>query len=236
MRKDASMGEHFLYESDGRIATITFNRPDRRNGLDPSVVGEFEQLVHDVRDDRRLQALIVTGTGNAFCAGADLSLARKATNDEERRRINAEMARVPRFIGRIFDSLANLDLMTIAAINGYAVGGGWAFALAFDYCLAVPEAQFWVPEVEIGVPFRGLPAIRLAHQLGPWLAKEAMILCRRFSAEELARHGVINRVVPGDELMTEARAMAEAFAAMPKRAAVLTKRGINAVMYGERHF
>lgn len=230
------MGEHFQYDVDGVIATITFNRPERRNGLDPSVVGELEQLVHQVRDDRSLAALIVTGTGNAFCAGADLSLARKAKTDEERRRVNAEMARVPRFIGRIFDVLANLDLMTIGAINGYAVGGGWAFALALDYCLAVPEAEFWVPEVDIGVPFRGLPAIRLAHQLGPWLAKEAMVLCRRFSAAELERLGVVNRVVPASSLMAEARAMAEQFASKPKRAAVLTKRGINAVMYGERHF
>lgn len=228
--------EHFLYDVDGVIATITFNRPDRRNGLDPTVVAEFERLVHRVRDDRSLLALIVTGTGNSFCAGADLSLARKAKTEEDRRRVVAEMSRVPRYIGRIFDVLANLDVMTIAAINGYAVGGGWAFALAFDYCLAVPDAQFWVPEVDIGQPFRGLAALRLSHQLGPWLAKEAMILCRRFSAAELERYGVINRVVNPEDLMAEARSMAELYASKPKRAAVVTKRSINAAIYGERLF
>ena len=143
---------------------------------------------------------------------------------------------MPRMIGRIFDTLANLEVMTVAAINGFAVGGGWSFALAFDYCLAVPEAQFWVPEVDIGVPFQGLPALTLATRLGPWLAKEAMILCRRFDAAELERLGVINRVVPADRLAAEARAVADAFAAKPVRAAVVTKRGLNSFIYGERHF
>lgn len=230
------MAEHFRYETDGPITTITFDRPERRNGLDLGVVLEFEQLIHRVRDDRDVRALIVTGTGNSFCAGADLTLVRDAPNEDERRRLAAEMRRVPRMIGRIFDTLANLEVMTVAAINGYAVGGGWSFALAFDYCLAVPEAQFWVPEVDIGVPFVGLSALTLARGLGPWLAKEAMIMCRRFDAAELERFGVINRVVPADQLMAEARAVADAFAAKPARAAVVTKRALNSFVYGERHF
>jgi len=226
----------FRYQTDGPITTITFDRPERRNGLDPGVVLELEQLVHRVRDDRDVRALIVTGTGNSFCAGADLSLVRRAADAEERRRIQGEMDRVPRLIGRVFDVLANLDVMTVAAVNGYAVGGGWSFALAFDHCLAVPEAEFWVPEVEIGVPFRGLPALTLTTRLGPVLAKEAMILCRRFSASELAALGVINRVVPAERLMAEAREVAAAFASKPAKAAVGTKRDINGAMYGPRLF
>ena len=226
----------FRYEVDGPLTTITFNRPERRNGLDPAVVLELEQLVLRVRDDRDVRALVVTGTGNSFCAGADLSLVRRAADADERRRIQAEMDRVPRLIGRVFDVLANLDVMTVAAVNGYAVGGGWSFALAFDYCLAVPEAEFWVPEVDIGVPFRGLPALTLTSRLGPVLAKEAMILCRHFTAAELAALGVINRVVPADELAAAAREVAAAFAAKPAKAAVGTKRDVNAVVYGTRHF
>jgi 2-(1,2-epoxy-1,2-dihydrophenyl)acetyl-CoA isomerase len=226
----------FRYEADGPITTITFDRPERRNGLDPSVMLELEQLILRVRDDRQVRALIVTGSGNSFCAGADLSLVRKAADAEERRRIQAEMNRVPRIIGRVFDVLANLDVMTVAAINGYAVGGGWSLALAHDHCLAVPEAEFWVPEVDIGVPFRGLPSLTLTARLGPVLAKEAMILCRRFTAAELASLGVINRVVPAAELLAAAREVAEAFAAKPTKAAVGTKRDINAVVYGTRHF
>ncbi|MFN0090975.1 MAG: enoyl-CoA hydratase/isomerase family protein [Acidimicrobiales bacterium] len=228
--------EHFLYETAGPVTTITFNRPHKRNGLDRGVVLELERLVHQVRDDRDCKVLVVTGTGNSFCAGADLTLARDAKDPDERRRIQAEMARVPRVIGRIFDVLAHLDVMTIAAINGYAVGGGWSFALAFDYCVAVEEAEFWVPEVEIGVPFVGLPAVTLTERLGPWLAKEAMIMCRRFSARELAALGVLNRVTPADGLEAAVKEAVDRFLALPFRPSVLTKRGVNAVLYGQRLF
>jgi enoyl-CoA hydratase/carnithine racemase len=122
------------------------------------------------------------------------------------------------------------------AVNGHAVGGGWSLALAADYCLAVPAAQFWVPEVDLGVPFRGLSCFALTHRMGPWLAKEAVILCRRFAAEELCALGVINQVVEPTGLMEEARRIAARFAAQPAKAAVNTKRDVNAVIYGPRYY
>ncbi len=125
-------------------------------------------------------------------------------------------------IGRIFDQLAHLETMTVVAVNRHAVGGGWSLALAADYCLAVPAAQFWVPEVDLGVPFRGLSSFAPTHRLGPWLAKEAVILCRRFSAEVLCSLGVINRVVGPDQLLDEARTIAARFAAQPAKSAVDT--------------
>jgi enoyl-CoA hydratase/carnithine racemase len=109
-------------------------------------------------------------------------------------------------------------------------------ALAADHCVAVPAAQFWVPEVELGVPFRGLSSFAITHRMGPWLAKEAVILCRRFSAEELCALGVVNRVVEPERLMDEARDVAARFAALPAKAAVNTKRDVNAVIYGPRHY
>jgi len=139
-------------------------------------------------------------------------------------------------IGRIFDLLAHLDVMTVAAVNGHAVGGGWSLALAADYCVAVPSAQFWVPEVDLGVPFRGLSSFALTHRMGPWLAKEATILCRHFGAEELRQLGVINRVVVPEQLLEEARAIAQRYAAQPAKAANATKRDVNSVVYGPRHY
>ena len=132
--------------------------------------------------------------------------------------------------------LANLDVMTVAAVNGFAIGGGWTIALAFDHVIAVEGAEFWVPEVDIGVPFRGLATITLTERLGPVLAKEAMILCRHFTAEELVDLRVINRVVPADELQAAARDAAELYASKPTKAAIGTKRDINAVLYGQRQF
>ena len=223
--------QHFLFQSDGPIATLTFNRPERRNGLNPAVLREFEHLLFRIRDDGQTRALIITGAGTVFCAGAEPAAITERAGKGD---INS-FAGGPRVIGRVFELLAHLDLITVAAINGHAIGGGWSFALAADYCLAVPAAEFWVPEVEFGVPFRGLSSFALTHRMGPWLAKEATILCRHFGAEELRQLGVINRVVAPEDLMAEARLIAERYAAQPAKAVAGTKRDVNAVIYGPRH-
>lgn len=228
--------EYFLWEQDGPIATITFNRPEKRNGLDPLVMLEFESLVYRARDEADVKILIVTGAGSAFCAGADLTLARDATSDEERRRLEADMSRVPRIIGRVFDAMVHMDVISIGAVNGYAVGGGWSIATGFDHVVAVEGATFWLPEVEIGQPFRGLANINLTQRLGPMLAREAMILCRRFSAEELLQFRVINQVCAPDDLLTEAHRVAEAYLSMPWKAALNTRRDINAAVYGPQYY
>lgn len=229
---DALSPEFFLIESDGPITTVTFNRPERRNGLNAAVLGELEAIVHAVRDDRSIRSLILTGAGPVFCAGAEPAAVtqRAGTGDL------SGGAGGPRVIGRIFDQLAHLEVMTVAAVNGHAVGGGWSLALAADYCLAVPAAEFWVPEVDLGVPFRGLSSFALTHRMGPWLAKEAVILCRHFGAEELRQLGVINQVIGPEDLMAEAHRIAEKYAAQPAKAANNTKRDVNAVVYGPRHY
>ncbi len=228
--------EYFLWEQDGPVATITFNRPEKRNGLDPEVMLEFESLVHRARDAGDIKVLITTGAGPAFCAGADFTLVRNAASDEERARFQEHMNRVPRIIGRTIDAMVHMDVISIAAVNGYAVGGGWSIATGFDHVVAVEGAQFWLPEVELATAFRGLANVNLTQRLGPTLAKEAMILCRRFSAEELAQYRVINQVCAAEDLMTEAHRIAEAYLAMPWKAVINTRRDINATIYGPQYY
>jgi enoyl-CoA hydratase len=232
------MPSNFIFEKNGPITTITFNRPERRNCLNEEVIFDFENLLHTVRDDRETRALIVTGTGTAFCSGADLSGLKAGGEGGEPQRVFSRQAgkRMPRLIGRVFDVLANLDIATIGAINGYAVGGGWSWALAFDFCLAVEAAEFWVPEVDMNVPYRGAPAKVLAARLGPWRAKEAILLCRRYKAAELLALGVINRIVKPDELMPAAQELARTMAAKQPEAIANSKRDINAVFFGQRLF
>src|SRR5579862_5159 len=235
------MTENFLVDHDGPITTITFNRPERRNCLDQAVILEFERHLHAVRDDRDCRVLIVTGKGTAFCAGADKAMfetpAGAAVDPAERRRRMGEFGkRWPRLIGRAFDVLAHLDQITIGAINGYAVGGGWSFALAFDFCFAVEAAEFWVPEVDMDVPYRGAPAKVLAARLGPWRAKEAILLCRHYTATELLALGVINRIEKPDELMPAAQELARTMIAKSAGAIANSKRDINAVFFGQRLF
>lgn len=231
-----SEATYFGWHQAGAVATITFNRPEKRNGLDRRVMLEYESLIHRARDAGDIKILIVTGTGTAFCAGADFNLVRRATTDAERAKVNAEMAQVPRIIGRVHDTMTHMDIVSIGAVNGYAVGGGWSIALGFDQVLAVEGAMFWLPEVEIGQPFRGLANINLTQRLGPVLAKEALILGRRFSAEELLQLRVINRVCAADRLQAETEELANAYLSLPWRAVINTRREINAVVYGPQYY
>ena len=229
------MPSNFLLETDGPLSVITFNRPEHRNCMTREVMLELDDLIRQVRDGHQTRALIVTGTGAAFSAGADLSGAKGVTDPKERMRIFAANNKgLPRIIGRVFDTIMRLDCMTIAAVNGYAVGGGWALAVAFDFVIASENAEFWVPEVDLGVPYSGGPAEVMAARMGPWLAKEAMILCRHYSARELFALGMVNQVVQPSELMSIARRLAQTLLEKPKRAATTTKHVIDSVFVGPR--
>jgi len=227
--------ESFLFEKDGPITTITFNRPERRNCMNREVMAEFERLIRDVRDDRATRVLIVTGTGAAFSAGADVSGVAHVKDPSERRSIFAERnGGLARMIGRSFDQITRLDCMTIAAINGYAVGGGWALALAFDFIVAAEEAEFWVPEVDLSAPFTGGPAIVMTMRMGPWRAKEAAILCRDYTARELLEMGMVSQVVKARQLPKATRELAETLLKKPFKAATATKHFIDGVLLTPR--
>src|SRR5215470_12239802 len=229
------MPENFEFGIGGPISTITFSRPERRNCMTRDVMLEFEQLILRVRDDHTTRVLIVTGRGTAFSAGADISGAKGFSDPAERARIFADRNRgLPRIIGRVFDTVLRLDCMTIGAVNGFAVGGGWALAAAFDFIIASEQAQFWVPEVELGVPFGGIPAEVMAKRLGPWLAKEAMIMCRHYTARELFDLGMLNKVVKHAELMPAAQEFAQRLLKLPSKAATATKHIVDGIFAGPR--
>lgn len=231
------MSEAFLFEKDGPVTTLTFNQPRRRNCMNHEVMREMEGLIRRVRDDAETRVLITTGAGAAFSAGADLSAPKGVTDAAERARVVAERNRgLARVIGRVFDLITRLDCMTIAAVNGYAVGGGWAIAAAFDFILAAEHAQFWVPEVDLNQSYVGGPARVMAARMGPWRAKEAMILCRRYSAVELHEIGMVNQVVKGERLAAQARELAQALAKKNARAATVTKHFIDGGFVGPRWY
>ncbi len=231
------MSQTLVFEKQGPIATLTFNQPHRRNCLNHDVMREMEEWIGKVRDDRAARVLILTGTGAAFSAGADLSAPREIIDPSQRAAIAAQRNKgLARVIGRVFDLVTRLDCLTIAAVNGYAVGGGWALAAAFDFILAADTAEFWIPEVDLNQAFVGGPARMMAARIGPWRAKEAMILCRRYSASELFNLGMVNRVVKPERLMTEARELAEALAAKDPRAARATKHFIDGAFIGPRWY
>ena len=228
------MPENFLF-APGPIATITFNRPERRNCLTREVLVELDDLLVRVGDDDDTRVLILTGTGAAFCAGADISGGKDLPDSTERMKNFArEIKGFPRLNARVLETLMRLDALTIAAVNGFAVGGGWGLAGATDFVFAAEGAEFWIPEIALGIPFLGLQTEILARGAGQWLAKEIMIVGRHFTAEELLRLGMVNCVVKREQLISATHDFAQKLLTLPKRAAIATKHAINGIFAGPR--
>jgi len=224
------MYQNFLVDRDDKIAVVTLNRPEKRNPINEEMLSEFEQIVMSLRDDASSRAVILTGTGNSFCAGADLSMVKGVTDPAERQRLFAlARNRRARLIGRTFPLFENLEQVSIAAINGYAIGGGWGLALSCDFRLAVPGAQFWLPEVDLGVPLGISTTSRLVSMIGIARAKEVIITGDRYTAEDLHSWGMINRLVVPEMLMETAHDLAKRLIAKNPRAVAGSKLSVNAI-------
>ncbi len=224
------MYTNFLVEKADRIATITLHRPEKRNPINEPMLEEFEAILQDLRDDTASRVVLITGTGNAFCAGADLTIIKGVADEAERQRLFVRARnRRARLIGRTFALLENLEQPSIAAINGFAIGGGWGLALACDFRFAVPGAQFWFPEVDLGVPLSLGSTARLCSMVGTARAKEIIITCDRYTTEDLFAWGMINRVVPPAQLLEVARQLATRLLTKHPRAVTGSKLTVNTI-------
>src|SRR5262249_35833135 len=142
------MSNYFTLKKEDGVALLTFDRNEKRNPLNEDSVSELEANLIHIRDDEDVHALLLTGSGNTFSAGADLSRLKGVTDQAERQRIFTSVApRRRRGLRRALGLLTDMEIPTVAAINGYAVGGGWFIALACDLRIAADTAEFWMPEV-----------------------------------------------------------------------------------------
>jgi enoyl-CoA hydratase/carnithine racemase len=224
------MYQNFLVDRDDMIVVVTLNRPEKRNPINEEMLSEFEQIAMSLRDDTRSRAVILTGTGNSFCAGADLSMVKGITDPAERQRLFVlARKRRARLIRRTFPLFENLEQVSIAAINGYAIGGGWGLALSCDFRLAVPGAQFRLPEVDLGVPLGIGTTSRLVSMVGIARAKEIIITGDRYTAEDLHSWGMINRLVTPETLIKAALDLAKRLIAKNPRAVAGSKLSVNAI-------
>lgn len=190
-----------IYEKKGKVAYFTFNRPDALNAFDPDQVQEFSQALIDFRDDDAVWVGIITGMGErAFCAGADIkTLLPKMKNEW------AVPGAMPPVIMRGLETYKPL----IAAVNGYAMGGGLEVALACDIRIASENAAFGVPEVKLGlIPGWGGCA-RLPRVIPSALAAQMLLTGDPIPAQEAYRIGLVNQVVPLSELIPTAEKWAE---------------------------
>lgn len=188
-------------EANG-IRTLTLNRPDRRNALTPEMQDELIDAFEAAAASSTTKVLILTGAGEAFCAGLDLS-ALQAMAGKSAAELDADARR----ISRMFRTLYELPIPTIAAVNGHAIAGGTGLAMLCDFTLAIPAAKFGYTEVRIGF----VPAIVSAYltlQIGDKRARDLLLSARLFTAEEAKHLGLVTEIVEPGSLLARVNTFA----------------------------
>ncbi len=205
---------------DAGIATITLNRPEKRNAVSFALVAELMAAL-DAIEHSPAQVVIITGAGTAFCAGLDLDDLKALLG-----RTHAQNVEDSATMARLFRRLYDFPLPTIAAVNGAAIAGGTGIATMCDFTLAVPEARFGYTEVRIGF----VPAIVssfLVMQVGHKIARDLLLTARLFDAAEAHRFGLVNEVVAPERLLVRARELAQQIMENSPSSVRATKRLIN---------
>jgi enoyl-CoA hydratase/carnithine racemase len=200
------MADEVLSSVAGGVATLTINRPERRNALSWDVIRLLRSGVAQARENADVRVVVLTGAGDkAFCAGADLSGMAEGAGFVDLHEARGELA-------KLFEELWSLGKPTIARVRGYALAGGFGLALACDLVVAADDAQFGTPEIDVGLwPY--MITVPLCRSMAPKKALELMLTGRRVSAAEADRLGFVTRVVPVAELDTAVAELAETLAA-----------------------
>jgi enoyl-CoA hydratase len=206
---------------DGDICTVTIDRPQVMNPLNAQVLIDLEQVLDEIAVDDGVTVVVITGAGDkSFVAGADIA--------EMRNMSAADAYALSTRAHRVFAKLENLPQPTIAAVNGFALGGGTEVVLSCDIRIASDRAKFSAPEVSLGITpgFGGTQ--RLPRAIGSARALELMLTGRMIDAQEAAAIGLVNRVVPHEQLWEEVLKLARSITANGKNAVRLTKRAVRA--------
>lgn len=212
--------KNVVVEVENEVAVVTISREKSLNALNSETLAELKECFENIAGRKDVRVLILTGAGKkAFVAGADISEMVNATPAEGR-----QMAKLAK---EAFLLIETMPQVTIAAVNGYALGGGCEISMACDIRIASDNAKFGQPEVGLGI----LPGFggtqRLARLVGKGRAKELIFTCDQIDAQEAYRIGLANKVVPQDELLDTCKAMAEKIMSKGSYAISLAKEAIN---------
>jgi 2-(1,2-epoxy-1,2-dihydrophenyl)acetyl-CoA isomerase len=216
------MNDAVLYEVADGVATLTLNRPARKNVLDEEVRDALAQHVTEIERDRAVQAVVLTGAGGAFCAGGDLRAFQTLALD------NAGWRQRMKNAHAWFARLLSLDRAVVAAVDGPAFGAGFSLALAADFVVASPRARFCLSFMRLGL----VPDFGALHTLprvvGVQRAKELMLSARELQAEEAKALGIVLELVPQEHVLQRAQALAASFVHASPLAMSLVKRALAA--------
>jgi enoyl-CoA hydratase len=221
------MYKTLIYEKKDTIGLLTINRPDKLNALSNELMEELSRFLDDVENDEDLRVLVITGAGEkAFVAGADI---------QELVNRDAMLGRkVSQTRQEIFSRIENLPVPAIAAVNGYALGGGLELALACSIRVCSEQAQFGAPEVKLGIIPGDGGTQRLPRLVGLGRAMEMVLTGDFIDAQEAYRIGLVNQIVSHDDLMDKAMSLAQKIAKRPPLAVRYAKEAVNRSQGGDR--
>ncbi|MBI5631679.1 MAG: enoyl-CoA hydratase/isomerase family protein [Elusimicrobia bacterium] len=208
--------KHLLVEMFGPVAVLAFNRPEALNALNHSVMESLVEAVEDLERTPAIRCLVLAGSAKAFAAGADIKEMDQASS--------TDFARDPH-LGR-WDRVGQCSKPVVAAVSGFCLGGGLELAMACDMIVASESAVFGQPEISIGVIPGAGGTQRLTRVVGKPLAMEMVLTGRRLSAREALSLGLVNRVVPVESFLDEARKLALEIAAKPPLAVRAAKEAV----------
>ena len=210
--------EHILVETRGAVGLITLNRPEALNALCSPLMAELNEVLDQFESDNAIGAMVLTGSEKAFAAGADIKEMQNKTWSE---------AYMEDFITSGWERLSRCRKPVIAAVSGFALGGGCEVAMMCDFIIAADTAKFGQPEVNLGIPPGAGGTQRLTRFVGKSKAMEMCLTGRFMDAEEAERSGLVSRIVTGSELVDEAVKTADAISKKSLQANMIIKEAVN---------
>lgn len=218
------MFQNLMYQQDGAIAIVQLHRPEKKNSLNAALRREMKTLLQELAQNKTTRVIIITGGEDVFCAGADVAEIGSEINKDASAEASYHRAREFQIL---FDQVESLPQPVIAAIAGYAFGGGCELALACDFRIASESAVLGLPEAKIGAYPAGGGTQRLPRLIGAAKAKEMILTGDPVDAQRAFSLGLVTKVVPKGKLLEEARTYASKLASLPRLALETSKMLIN---------
>jgi enoyl-CoA hydratase/carnithine racemase len=215
------MSEPIRYTRQDDVGILTLDRPDQRNSMTPELLDAFAAVAARARADAEIRALVITGTGPVFSAGADLRSTLQRTDGDHAAPNERSFGMYEPFL-----SLLDVAVPVIGALNGHAIGGGFGLALVCDLRIGALEAKYGANFVRLGIAPGMAISYLLPRLIGPARASELLLTGRLVDGREAERIGILNRAVPAADVMAEAMALAKEIAAAAPRAVRATKRAL----------
>lgn len=219
--------ETLKVEREGALMVVRFSRPEKRNAINRQMHLELQAVCRTLADDFERRVVVFTGNGGFFSSGADTSEWRESASSNE-----LEVRHTSGIGSRTSAAIEGLDQITIAAVQGFAVGGAVVLTACCDLRVAAESAWFSIPEVELGLPLGWNALPRLAREIGHARALELTITCERFSAAKAYEYGLVTHLAADSEAEAKARELAERIIERPPLPVALTKATMKALKRG----